>query len=82
MCQWNSNKAYENQTQTQILSAPNAATIVYSIYVSVPAYMYYIYIYSTTGRCGFRFQRSVARRRRIRSISLTNCLSQRKQNTI
>lgn len=50
MCQWNSNKAYENQNQTQILSAPNATTAEYyntvvyliqymHIYVNIPIYI-------------------------------------------
>lgn len=43
MCQWNSNKAYENQNQTQILSAPNATTAEY--YNTVVYHIQYMHIY-------------------------------------
>lgn len=43
MCQWNSNKAYENQNQTQILSAPNATTAEY--YNTVIHHIQYMHIY-------------------------------------
>lgn len=79
MCQWNSNKAYENQNQTQILSAPNATTAEY--YNTVVYHIQYMHIYvnisiyrasttaTSTGRYGFRFQTSS-----VRSISLTKLL--------
>lgn len=43
MCQWNSNKAYENQNQTQILSAPNAPTAEY--YNIVVYHIQYMHIH-------------------------------------
>lgn len=44
MCQWNSNKAYENQNQTQILSAPNTTNTA-EYYNTVVYHIQYMHIY-------------------------------------